>query len=58
MKASMALRVQAALRRVVGGVVAAGFSTFGHVMQGSGHGIAPDGLGVALQFITERLAKS
>ena len=39
-------------------LVAAGFSTFGHVMQGSGHGIAPDGLGVALQFITERLAKS
>lgn len=29
----------------------AGFEVFGHVMQGTGHGIAPDGLGVALSFI-------
>lgn len=36
-------------------LVAAGFQTFGHVMQGTGHGIAPDGLGVALQFLAERL---
>ena len=36
-------------------LVAAGFQTYGHVMQGAGHGIAPDGLGVALQFIRERL---
>jgi phospholipase/carboxylesterase len=36
-------------------LVAAGFATFGHVMQGAGHGIAPDGLGVALQFIRDRL---
>jgi phospholipase/carboxylesterase len=36
-------------------LVAAGFPTYGHVMQGAGHGIAPDGLGVALQFIMERL---
>lgn len=36
-------------------LVAAGFDTFGHVMQGSGHGIAPDGLGVAMQFLKERL---
>lgn len=36
-------------------LVAAGFPTFGHVMQGTGHGIAPDGLGVALQFVKERL---
>lgn len=36
-------------------LVAAGFETFGHVMKGSGHGIAPDGLGVALQFLRERL---
>jgi phospholipase/carboxylesterase len=36
-------------------LVAAGFETFGHVMQGTGHGIAPDGLGVALQFLKERL---
>ncbi len=37
-------------------LVAAGFPTYGHVMQGTGHGIAPDGLGVALQFLKERLA--
>lgn len=36
-------------------LVAAGFDTFGHVMQGAGHGIAPDGLGVAMQFLKERL---
>ncbi len=36
-------------------LVAAGFDTFGHVMEGTGHGIAPDGLGVALQFLKERL---
>jgi phospholipase/carboxylesterase len=36
-------------------LVAAGFATFGHVMQGTGHGIAPDGLGVAMQFLKERL---
>jgi phospholipase/carboxylesterase len=36
-------------------LVAAGFATYGHVMQGAGHGIAPDGLGVALQFLKERL---
>ena len=36
-------------------LVAAGFDTFGHVMKGTGHGIAPDGLGVTLQFLKERL---
>ena len=36
-------------------LVEAGFETFGHVMKGTGHGIAPDGLGVALQFLKERL---
>ncbi len=29
----------------------AGFEVFGHVMEGTGHGIAPDGLGVTLSFI-------
>lgn len=29
----------------------AGFEVYGHVMEGTGHGIAPDGLGVALSFI-------
>mgnify|MGYP000014473811 CR=1 FL=1 len=33
----------------------AGFDVYGHVMKGSGHGIAPDGLGVALSFLKERL---
>lgn len=44
------------LARAGDALVAAGFQTFGHVMRGTGHGIAPDGLGVALQFIKERLA--
>ncbi|MEP3346237.1 MAG: alpha/beta fold hydrolase [Litoreibacter sp.] len=33
----------------------AGFPVFGHVMKGTGHGIAPDGLGVALSFIGQQL---
>ncbi len=37
-------------------LVAAGFDTYGHVMTGTGHGIAPDGLGAALQFLKQRLA--
>ena len=32
-----------------------GFQVYGHVMKGSGHGIAPDGLQVALSFIADRL---
>ena len=36
-------------------LVANGFTTYGHVMQGTGHGIAPDGLQVALSFIADRL---
>jgi phospholipase/carboxylesterase len=36
-------------------LTAAGFPTYGHIMEGTGHGIAPDGLGVALQFIREHL---
>ena len=32
-----------------------GFETFGHVMRGTGHGIAPDGLSAALQFLHARL---
>lgn len=34
---------------------AAGFEVFGHVMQGAGHGIAPDGLSVALSFLKQFL---
>ncbi len=33
----------------------AGFQVYGHVMKGTGHGIAPDGLGVALSFIGNQL---
>ncbi len=33
----------------------AGFDVFAHVMKGTGHGIAPDGLSVALAFMRERL---
>jgi phospholipase/carboxylesterase len=36
-------------------LIGAGFDTYGHVMKGTGHGIAPDGLGVALQFLKEHL---
>ena len=43
------------MSRAGNALVAAGFDTYGHVMQGTGHGIAPDGLGVALQFLRERL---
>ncbi len=34
---------------------AAGFEVFAHIMEGTGHGIAPDGLGVALAFIRQNL---
>ena len=43
------------LARAGDALVAAGFPVYAHVMKGTGHGIAPDGLGVALQFIKERL---
>jgi phospholipase/carboxylesterase len=33
----------------------AGFEVFTHVSQGTGHGIAPDGLGLALQFMKDKL---
>lgn len=35
----------------------AGFTVYGHVMKGTGHGISPDGLSVALSFIKDRLGK-
>lgn len=37
------------------GLIAAGFEVYGHVMKGTPHGIAPDGLSVALAFIRDRL---
>lgn len=33
----------------------AGFETYAHVMRGTAHGIAPDGLSVALSFMREKL---
>ena len=38
-------------------LVGAGFETYGHVMRGTGHGIAPDGLSVALSFLHDRLTR-
>lgn len=35
----------------------AGFTVYGHVMKGTGHGISPDGLSVALSFAKDRLRK-
>lgn len=32
-----------------------GFTVYAHVMKGTGHGIAPDGLSVALAFMREKL---
>jgi phospholipase/carboxylesterase len=36
---------------------AAGFETYTHVMQGTAHGIAPDGLSLALSFLQEKLGR-
>jgi phospholipase/carboxylesterase len=36
-------------------LVAAGFDTYGHVMQGMGHGISQDGLQTALAFLQRHL---
>ena len=35
-----------------------GFEVFTHVSKGTGHGIAPDGLGLALQFMIEKFGKA
>ena len=35
-------------------LTAAGFEVFAHISKGTGHGIAPDGLQVALAFIRDR----
>ncbi|WGI20876.1 dienelactone hydrolase family protein [Amylibacter sp. IMCC11727] len=36
----------------------AGFEVFTHVSKGTGHGIAPDGLGLSLQFMIEKFGKA
>jgi phospholipase/carboxylesterase len=46
----------AEMRRAGDALVAAGFDTYAHVMRGTGHGIAPDGLSAALGFLREHLA--
>ncbi len=42
---------------VCNALVAAGFDTYGHVMEGSGHGIAQDGLQKALAFLKKTLPR-
>ncbi len=36
-------------------LTSAGFETYAHIMQGTGHGIAPDGLTSALAFLRDKL---
>ena len=36
-------------------LTAAGFDVYAHVMKGTGHGISPDGLSVAMAFIRKHL---
>ena len=36
-------------------LAAAGFEVFAHVMKGTAHGIAPDGLSVAAAFMRDKL---
>jgi phospholipase/carboxylesterase len=43
------------LREAGDALTRAGFETYAHVMKGTAHGIAPDGLSVALSFMREKL---
>jgi len=43
------------MRKAAEALVEARVETYAHVMKGTGHGIAPDGLGVALNFLRDRL---
>lgn len=45
----------ASLGHAADALTKAGFTVYTHMSEGIGHGIAPDGLGLALQFIRERL---
>ena len=38
-------------------LVSAGFEVYAHTMRGTGHGIAPDGLQVALSFLHDKLPR-
>jgi phospholipase/carboxylesterase len=43
------------LREAADMLTRAGFETYGHVMKGTAHGIAPDGLSAALAFLRDKL---
>lgn len=45
----------ASLKEAADTLVTNGVETYAHVSRGTAHGIAPDGLGVALSFLRERL---
>ncbi len=45
----------ACLPEAADALVAAGFETYSHVSKGTGHGIAHDGLSLALSFLREKL---
>ena len=45
----------AEMKNAADALTAAGFTVYGHVMNGTGHGISPDGLGVALSFLRKVL---
>ena len=44
-----------ALREAGDALSRAGFETYAHIMKGTAHGIAPDGLSVALSFMRDKL---
>ncbi len=48
----------ASLPEAADALVAAGFETYSHVSKGTGHGIAHDGLSLALSFLREKLPVS
>jgi len=48
----------AALAEAQSGLADAGFEVLSHISRGIGHGIAPDGLGLALGFLTRHLGKN
>lgn len=45
----------ASLQEAGSTLTAAGFEVYAHVMKGTGHGIAPDGLSVSLAFMRDKL---
>lgn len=45
----------ASLPAAADALVAEGFEVYTHISKGTAHGIAPDGLGVALQFMKDKL---